>query len=287
MLAINRENSQYEEMNLKMRKCENARVAKSISLTEEFPPPPSMSLLTCNNLFARERCSRCSTTAQHFLISCRNCTKMLCCRCSYLEKVCISCKLVYNHPESQVRRSKLYASWQDNLESPHICALSPSQSAHVEYFDPQVDNPINVYFIRKTSFALEILGKEDLENSSKAATGLVKDVLLAFEGGPSRVNLHIIFKNWTLNNTCMKNMRIVDMTGIEMPPTQPELWCGPEALRFLYVLEIMSGEGKVLGERSLKPTTSQRRHRGMELTMAMMIVTSLILLFLVDLYWIG
>ena len=69
MLAINHENSPYEEMNLKMRKREgsSARVAKSVSLSEEFPPPPSMSLLTCNNLFALQRCSRFQHSGIHLV----------------------------------------------------------------------------------------------------------------------------------------------------------------------------------------------------------------------------
>ena len=286
MLAINCEDEQYEQMSLKMRKSDNVRVSKSISLTEEFPPPPAMSLLNCSTLFSRERCSRCSTTEQHYLIACRNCKKRLCCRCSHLEKICITCKLAYSHPESLVRRAN-YASWQDDGENSHICALSLSQSTHLQYFDPQVDNATNLRFIRKTCYALELFGREDLANSSQAATGLIKDVLLAFEGNIARVNLNIIFKDWVLSTACLKNMKMVNLADITLPPIQPELWCGSGALRFLYVLEIMANKPETQGVTSLKPLSNQRRPRGLELTLAMMIVSSLILLFLVDLYWIG
>ena len=286
MLPIDHEEEQYEPMCVKVRKLDNVRLSKSVSLTEEFPPPPAMSLLNCNALFARERCSRCSVTEQHYLITCRNCKKKLCCRCSHVEKVCINCNLSYSHPENLVKRVN-YASWQDTVENPHICALSLSQSTHLQYFDPQVDNATNLRFIRRTCYALELFGRENLAPSSQAATRLIKDVLLAFEGSVARVNLNIIFKDWVPSSACLKNMEVVNLVDIILPPLQPELWCGQGALRFLYVLETMADKPGIQGVTNGKHLSNQRRPRGLELTLAMMTISSLILLFLVDLYWIG
>ena len=126
-----------------------------------------------------------------------------------------------------------------------------------------------------------------MAHSSQAATRLIKDVLLAFKGSVARVNLNIIFKDWVPSTACLKNMEVVDLVDIILPPLQPELWCGPGALRFLYVLETMADKPGTQGVTNVKPLSNQRRPRGLELTLAMMTVSSLILLFLVDLYWIG
>ena len=261
----------------------SGRVAKSISLTEEFPSPPAMHLLTCDKFFAHLRCSRCSTTSQHFLIICRGCAKQLCCRCSFLEKVCISCKLTFCHPENQIKRSDIYASWQDPKES-HVCILFPSPSSRLEFYDSSADNPTNNLFIRKSRFALEVLGKENMEDFPVAVTGLVRDILLGFEEGPSWINLKIIFQKWTLTTRCVRNLKLADLGSIKIPPVQPELWCGAEAVKFVYILTLMSGESKASGDRNLKSTPVRRRHRGMKITLVVVTVTSLLLLFLVDLH---
>ena len=179
----------------------------------------------------------------------------------------------------------MYASWQDEEKESHVCILFPSPSSRLEYYDLSADNPTNIFFIRKIRFALDVLGKENMEDFPAAVTGLVRDILRGFEEGPSRINLRIIFKNWYLTARCVRNLKLVDMGSIKIPPVQPELWCGAEAVRFVYILTLMSGECKTLGDRNLKSSPNQSRLRGMKIVLVVATVTSLTLLFLADLYW--
>ena len=246
----------YEVMRPARREKCNSRGQKSLSLNmEEFPLMPEMPAMPNifpEYVFNRPKCSICVGGSPHFILRCRECRRCYCCKCSYKENICPSCKILLHSPLNAIERFDMFGTGQQG----HSCVLQDRPESNLKNFVPQGDSIKNLKFIYPIVISLSLLASKDLSDVPGVAYLCLVKILSIFTTGNKELqeyNISIVFKKFEMNEILIKNIGLCERLEGDVP-----VYSGMRSVvDFLGVVQMVKDNKNVQSQQKWSPLCSK------------------------------